>query len=220
MRNTNPEEWYVYRHTKLGTSEVFYIGIGCAKNYSRVKSKGSRSDWWKRYVKKYDFEGEILAINLSLIEACELEQILIAYYRRKDCCGGSLLNMTDGGEGSLGKKQSDKNKKEQSKRMKGKFAGEKNPMYGVIRESPFKGRTHTESSKEALRGERLTFQCANNPHSKKVINTETGIIYDCVKEASLAIGFPQSTVTAWLNGRFKNKSNLMYLEKYLNNGEF
>jgi hypothetical protein len=91
---------YVYRHTKLGTSEVFYIGIGNQPKYSRAYTKNGRNKWWTKVVEKYGFEVEILSHNITWDAACQLECILIDYYKRADCCGGTLVNLTDGGEGT------------------------------------------------------------------------------------------------------------------------
>ena len=47
--------------------------------------------------------------------------------------------------------------------------------------------------------------------SKKVINTETGIIYPSAKEAAESEGMRQYTLTPKLNGTYKNNTTLRYL---------
>ena len=94
--------WYTYRHLKPN-GEVFYIGIGKSKNFKRAFEKDGRSTYWKNKVKKYpDYEVQILKTGLTKEDACELEKILISWYGRADCCGGTLVNLTDGGEGIIG----------------------------------------------------------------------------------------------------------------------
>ena len=97
----------VYRHRRLDTNEVFYVGIGAL---SRAKSKRGRSSWWNRIVQKSEYTIEIIAVNLTWGDACELEQLLISQYGRKDSGMGTLVNMTDGSNGTLGNKISDEHK--------------------------------------------------------------------------------------------------------------
>lgn len=71
----------VYRHRRLDTNDVFYIGIGDNK---RAYNKNARSVYWKRIVKKHGYNVEILVTDLSREDACELEILLIQEYGRKD----------------------------------------------------------------------------------------------------------------------------------------
>jgi len=90
----------VYKHIRLDKEEVFYIGIG--KNRSRAynSSKG-RSVYWKNIVAKTEYQVDILFEDLSWEEACEKEKELITLYGRRDLGLGTLVNLTDGGEGSI-----------------------------------------------------------------------------------------------------------------------
>ena len=89
----------LYLHIKLDSKEVFYVGIGSSK---RPYTKQKRSEFWNRVVNKYGYEVIILADNLSSKDACEKEIYLINYYGRRDLGKGTLVNMTDGGEGTKG----------------------------------------------------------------------------------------------------------------------
>ena len=112
------DSWYLYRHLKPN-GEVFYIGIGKTKNFKRAFEKQHRSNWWTSIIKKYpDYEVQILKTGLTKEEACELETILISWYKRADCCGGTLVNMTDGGEGTSGKTCTDETRKKLSESIK------------------------------------------------------------------------------------------------------
>lgn len=118
----------VYRHLKPN-GEVFYIGIG--SNLKRPYNKKNRSVYWKNKVKKYpDYEVQILTTGLTKEEACEIETVLISWYKREDCCGGTLVNLTDGGESTYGRIMEDWQRKKMSEDFKGKFIGEDNPNYG------------------------------------------------------------------------------------------
>ena len=94
---------YIYRHIRLDKNCVFYIGIGSDKNYKRAHNKINRTKFWKN-VAKHGYEVDIVLDNLTWEEACEKEKEFIALYGRLDLNNGTLVNMTDGGEGVMGRK--------------------------------------------------------------------------------------------------------------------
>jgi hypothetical protein len=89
----------VYRHRRLDTNEIFYIGIG--KEIKRAYSKAKRNPLWKSIINKTNYEVEILYNNISTEDAKELEIFLISLYGRRDLGLGPLSNMTDGGDGII-----------------------------------------------------------------------------------------------------------------------
>ena len=93
---------YVYRHIRLDKNEPFYIGIGSDKNFKRAFDRFSRNRHWNFIVNKTEYDVEIFMDNLSWEQACEKEQELISLYGRKDLGKGTLVNLTDGGDGSVG----------------------------------------------------------------------------------------------------------------------
>lgn len=94
-------KYYVYLHTRNDTNEVFYIGKGVNK---RAYSKSNRSTYWKNIVKKVGYSAHIILSGLEEIQAHKFEQFWINVYGRKDTTDyGSLINFTDGGEGSSGR---------------------------------------------------------------------------------------------------------------------
>lgn len=232
--------WYIYRHLKP-CGEVFYIGIGKTKNYARAYNKYHRSRWWKNVYKKYpNYEVQILTIGLSKEGAKELEIILIRYYGRKDLGTGTLVNLTDGGEGLLN--VSEDIRKRHSERMK----GENNPSYGIQNfgsNNPNYGNRWNEIQRQN-NSKKLKAYFANNPQaiealknrvvsdetrrkisenankpcgcdhkeSKEVINLQTGIVHCSSREASDTYGFKRSTLKSMLNGTNKNWTDLRYLE--------
>ena len=86
----------IYYHLKP-CGEIFYIGIG---NNKRPNSKKNRNKYWHNIIEKYGYEVQILKNNLSWEEAIELEILLISWFGRKDLKLGTLVNMTDGGDGN------------------------------------------------------------------------------------------------------------------------
>ena len=102
----------VYRHRRLDTFEVFYIGIG--KTEKRAYSKKSRNKWWKNIILKTEYSIEIIIEDISRKEAQEVEVLLISEYGRRDLGLGNLVNLTNGGEGTQGIIVSDKTKQNMS----------------------------------------------------------------------------------------------------------
>ena len=192
----------VYRHRRLDTNEIFYVGIG--KEEKRAYTKSSRNKWWKHIINKTDYSIEIIADNLSWEDACELEIFLIEQYGRKDLGLGSLINLADGGQGANGVKRNDEFKENLRILKTGtKFSdeinkkkackGSKNGMYG---KSAMKGKKHSEESKIKMSISSLGIKKSQEMKNKLseirkfmgyiCLDLETGIFYDNLKQFSIA----------------------------------
>jgi len=97
---------YVYKHIRLDTNEVFYVGIGTQDKYKRAFSKKSRNVFWKNITSKTEYLVEIISDNITWEEACIKEKQLILELGRRDLKLGTLVNMTDGGDGTINVKHS------------------------------------------------------------------------------------------------------------------
>lgn len=97
---------YVYRHIRLDKNEPFYVGIAKDeyKNCERAYSKYYRNKHWHNIINKSHYEVEIILDDLTWEEACKKEIEFIKLYGRADLKTGSLVNMTDGGDGFKGPK--------------------------------------------------------------------------------------------------------------------
>jgi len=102
-------KYYVYRHVRLDTNQVFYIGIGSKVNrsngksmYQRAFSKSDRNKFWKSIVSKTKYEVEILleSDDYEFVQSKEID--FIKMYGRRNTGKGTLCNLTDGGEGVMG----------------------------------------------------------------------------------------------------------------------
>ena len=143
----------LYRHIRLDTNEVFYIGIG--KTIKRAYVKQDRSKFWNSIIEKTDYEVEILFDYLTDEQAREKEKEFIKLYGRRDLGTGTLVNLTDGGDGGAtkGKVISEKHKLQISKANKGrKFSAE-----------------HRRNLSKAIRGRRLS-----DEHRKKISEAHKG----------------------------------------------
>ena len=111
----------VYRHIRLDTNEVFYIGIG--KDEKRAYQIDNRRNiYWKNIVKHTEYLVEITHKDICYEEACSIEKYLISFYGRANKKEGTLCNLTDGGEGTLGAIVSEETRE--------KFRGKNNYMFG------------------------------------------------------------------------------------------
>ena len=99
------------------------------------------------------------------------------------------------------------------------MSGDKNPMFGRTGDkNPFYGKTHTTETKiflaEKARNDKYTLSkliASNMLKAHRLIDTETGIIYDSIGKASKKTGINLSSLKAMLSGRYKNKTNLIKL---------
>jgi hypothetical protein len=112
---------YVYRHIRLDKNEPFYIGIGSDNEYKRANTNTRRNKHWIN-ISKFGYEVDILFDGLTWDEACVKEKEFISLYGRKDKNKGSLCNLTDGGDGCLGRivTFSEESKRKMSEARKGK----------------------------------------------------------------------------------------------------
>jgi hypothetical protein len=89
--------YYVYVHKEAATGAVFYVGKG---HGNRAWARTGRNHLWAKHVDKLGehWEIEIVADDLSEIEAFELEAELVEQTGGPAACGGSLKNWVPGGE--------------------------------------------------------------------------------------------------------------------------
>ena len=116
----------VYIHRRATDGVVFYVGIG---NPARPFSRANRTTFWERVVSKYGYTVEVLSTGLKIAQAIELEVLLIAEYGRRDLGLGTLVNLTDGGDGTVGYVASDELRKKRSEAI----TGDKHHFYGKKR---------------------------------------------------------------------------------------
>lgn len=95
---------YVYRHIRLDKNEPFYIGIGSDSTFHRANTKHGRNKIWKDIVAKTDYEVEILFNDLLWEDACKKEIEFVLLYGKIVSYTGTLANLTNGGDGTIGYK--------------------------------------------------------------------------------------------------------------------
>lgn len=208
----------VYRHVRLDTNEVFYIGISISGKKRRAYTNDNRNKHWHNIVNKIkgEYRVDIIFDDLTVKEAQEKEKELIALYGRRDLNKGPLCNLTNGGEGVLGirfteetcKKMSidRKGRKHSEARklaMKGILAGENNPNFG--KKIPD---WHKEINRKAQLGRKHTLSHVENraeKHRKKVIDLSKNIVFESIGAAAFAFDVSIPTMGRWVK---KEKHNL------------
>ncbi len=95
---------YIYFHRRNDTGEVFYVGVGFDKNFSRSRVVSGRSNLWKNIVAKAGYTIEIIFSGYPKYWILAKEIEFIALYGRYDLNRGPLSNHTNGGELELGRK--------------------------------------------------------------------------------------------------------------------
>lgn len=165
---------YTYRHFRKDTNEIFYVGIGKDNDgrFKRAYETQKRNKHWYNIVNKVGFYVDIVADMLTWEEACEMETKLIKEYGRKDLNEGSLVNMTNGGDGNtnpslelretararnIGKVLSSEHKQKISESLKGHSVSDKTKerLKEVMKYSGMYGKTHSEETKQKMSKARI-----------------------------------------------------------------
>lgn len=223
------KKFFIYQHKTADTLTVFYIGKGSLKRggFDRAYVSKKRSKFWQAVVAKHGLVVEILESFQTEEDAFEMERQLIALHKRRSD-GGTLCNMTLGGEGHLGLTASP----EMRAKLSAAFSGEKHPNWGkkLSAETCLKKSASLKASQHNLRGKKLPDWWkariaatkvgelnpmygktgAKHPNSRKVRDIETGSIYDSVLIAADAKGYKMKTLYNWLSGHRPNPTSLEF----------
>lgn len=211
---------YIYSYTDPTTKEPYYIGKGTYKRYNwhLNRAKNNRRPTDLPVVDKTRHlltEGlkpviEIIEYFDTIEEAHSRETELIRKIGRKDLGTGPLLNLTDGGDGAVGRKWSNTRRKS--------WSGDGNPAYGKVPwkeaglNNPMLGRKHSEESRAKMskrfkesytrehqlaRSSRV--QGSNNPsYGKPAKNRRPvlfrGIKFDCIAHACRHFSVTKGTI--------------------------
>lgn len=214
--------WYVYGHIRADKKEPFYIGIGKKHNFKRSEEKKGRNEIWHKITSKTKWLSNVIYDNLSHKEACEIEKTLISHFGRLNLNTGTLCNLTDGGEGNSGCVFSEERRRRISEGLKGK-------KLAPERIEKMRQRRQTEATKNKLRLLKTGLKASEetkrkmsqssmgmcNPavinRRKKVIDIETGAVYESLKEAAKSINISRSHLGNMLRGRFENHTKMRYV---------
>jgi len=159
-------KYYLYRYIRLDKNEPFYIGIGKTKNYKRAyeKYKCDRSLFWFKITEKTNYRIDILLDNLTKQEAVKKEIEFIKLYGRKNLKTGSLVNLTDGGDGVNNIKWSEDSKN----KLRLKMLGKNNHQFGKKQSQETKDKRIKSLTGKKRTNEQKRNQSLKNTQSKAV----------------------------------------------------
>lgn len=200
------------------TSPVGRVYIGKALDLKRRKSeykylKCKTQHFVYRSILKYGFDSHIFEV----IENCPADLLnarevyYIALFKTNNCRypDDNGMNCTDGGEGSYGFKHTNESKRRMSDKQKQlRRSSESN----LKRSATLKGRPIPPNCLKKLVGSKQSEEHKAKRIQglfRKVINTDTGHIYNSVREAAETNNINRDTLKGWLSGRYPNKSNLI-----------
>lgn len=153
-----PEGFYVYALC-YPNGQPFYVGKGMADRYSshfeeyRLSSDPNKHK--VRTITKIVSQGGIPLVRfLKAVktenEAFAAEIEFIKQYGRRDTGTGILTNLTNGGEGAIGRQYTEDQLKERSDRMR----GDNNPMFG---------KSHSQQTRGVIRQKNKDWIAAHGP---------------------------------------------------------
>jgi hypothetical protein len=189
--------YYVYEHYKPSSNIPFYVGKGKLK---RAYSVLGRNKYWKRIVTKYKgFEVKFIAKDIDEELAFLIEEERIDQLKRLNI---KLCNMTNGGEGLSGYKQSKKTLLKLSKLRKGK---KKSQEWKDKISLSNKGKVRTLEMNKTM----------SDLKKKPVICINTNQIFPSAIEAGKYFNIHPSCITRVCRGLRKTTKKLKW--KYINN---
>jgi hypothetical protein len=202
---------------------LFYIGKG--SNEKRAHYFSSRNNYWHKIVAKYGKPNvQILANWNTEQEAFEHEKVLISCFRGM---GYELANLTDGGDGTSGYKQTEEHKEKLKKARTGK------PIHTEEFKEKIR-RTHTGSKynlgrptsakQKAIasalsKGNKHAAGNTNNRKWKWVgTHIETGTVIEFIGSLELnKAGFQHANVIKCINGQRKSHKGHTWRKESLEN---
>ena len=214
--------YFVYRHIRPDTNQVFYIGRGKVYTRSsptfRAFDTRRRNAVWKRVVEKNGgiFEVEIMFWSNDRDVILQKESEFITLYGRITN-GGTLVNLTDGGDGSLGLRHT----KETRERLCSVRKAEtwradlfRSESFKAARKlkvahlpSPTLGKRYSIEARKKMSDAR---KGSLHSEAKVVIDNATGKQFGCVEDAARFLGVKKWSLYKQLSGERPNRTTMKY----------
>lgn len=238
---TNEGFYFLYRHIRLDKNEVFYIGVGTKRKhknekerYARAYLKANRNPFWKNVVNKTQYIVEIVCESNDYNYILQKEIEFIKMYGRKDLGLGSLVNLTDGGEGVVNLKHphTEETKQKISKALKNKCKSEEHKQkLSLIKKQNkpnyWKNKKFSEEHKQKLRKSKQRTGLSNinkgkpniknrennRKNYKVIIGDVENFYYLNKKELGKLLKIGQTTLRRILNKENTPKINIKIYER-------
>ncbi len=207
--------YYVYIHRKASTGEVFYVGKGYG---DRAYSKRGRSKRWQHVVNKHGYIVDVVVKDIQEWYAFELEIEMILLYGRKDKGNGTLINMTDGGEGVSGRRCTEETRQKISTSHKGKtISQDTRKKLSLINTGQFRSEEHRcnigKSTKSRWANDSYKEKIKESKrHLMKPVIRSDGVVFESAADASHSMSVLASHITEVCHG--KRKTAYGYVWKF------
>lgn len=209
----------VYIHRKADDGVPFYVGKATLKKrrgklvMERPYCRTSRSQWWHRTVAKHGLAVEIVAMFPTDAAAQAHEMALIEEIGRANLGKGSLINLTDGGDGQAGIIMSASTRAKHSANAKKprteawvnsiRAARKNGGNGGVVKRGDKLPDWWRERISNGVRGNNNPMfgkTGEKHPTSRRVVDLATGESFPSVTAAARAIGVRMQTLHNMLTG--------------------
>lgn len=196
-------DFYVYKHIRLDTGTVFYVGKG--RGY-RAYNKRTRNLYWKNIVNNCGYRVEIVHKNLSEEQSFKLEKEVISKYKSIGQCEA---NMSLGGEGASGIIRSEETKRKM--RIAHKMRDCKHPKKRRLKMSrASKGKKMSDEARLNMSKSKLGLHVGEANGMFKYKCKVDGIEYSCILELANILNVDRrvvdyrcrSTSPKWKNWEF------------------
>lgn len=208
--------YYIYRHVTAKNPHVFYIGLGSRttqdlkfSTYTRAYRK-DRTTQWKRVVKKYGYEVEIL-VETNDRDFCVAKEIeFIKLYGRKDKREGTLINHTDGGEfGALGRMY--KPSKESIEKMRKSMIGKKMPEeFGKNVSKRMKGNHYRAGFRHSIKTQAKISKTRQKPIYVYSLSGQFVQKFESVKQTANKFKVHETTIISCAKGKQKQTKGYQF----------
>lgn len=172
-----------------------YIGSSSdiETRFSFYKTGAAKSQWLlRRSFDKYGLENH----KFEIIEICDFENKL----KRERYYGDLFKSMSDYGGLNLILPSYDDVPAIYSSETRNKLS------------QNAKNRTFSEETRKKFSNARQgKYQNGEHPMSKLLLNTNTGVFYECLKEAAFSLNIKRSTLSMKMTGRNRNNTPLIYV---------
>ena len=190
----------VYRHRRLDSGKIFYVGISKDKRRPYVGGR-YRNKIWNRIVSKTDYDVEILISEISYEDAIDLEVFLISIYGKLSNNTGTLSNLTDGGEGTLGIKSWCAGTKGICKANSGSF--KKGHKLGIGRKLSEEHRKKISDNKRGKKLSKKTIELIREHTKKMCLDLYTGIYYESLNDGCASVNIRTNTEATRISRKSK-----------------
>lgn len=219
----NPRKGYIYKI--VSPTGRIYIGktynINTRLGRYRTCGRLNQPNLF-RSLKKYGYENHTIEILLELRCTDSLLNYLESFYINTYNSYKKGMNMTKGGDGSAGRVVSEKTKGILRHKRKSYFITDETRMLmSINRKGKKKPIGFGDKVSKRMKGIKFSDSWRCNLSNKKkgciahnrkmVLNTQTGIYYDSIREASLTTNMHNSKLRGQLNGYVKNKGIFIYV---------